>query len=479
MPLSPRPFPTPRCSLIPFARGYQPSSPLTKGHKQFILIKQHPERLPSLLKGCKRPGATVVMLLVMLGVLLAAMALAIDGSSLWNARTEMQSGVDASALASTLALADDSLLSNRPGQMRNVIVRARQQAQQFAYSNYVLAQPLELDGNAANEHDGDIVFGFVDDPRAGFQPAPSDATDSSLINAVRITGRRTKERGNPARLFLGRLFQLGSADVLADATAYLDRDVIGFRPVGRQTIPMSPIALLSDPSAIKENSWEAQVVKPATMPEAGGSDAYLHDPVRKKFRRVPTEAPKGDGIFEMEVRLPLQGGVESGEAEDDEEGPNGVLLHVGNGDWATLCRQITGGVGGEDLADWDGQFSLGWDNRLFVPGLYAVPDRQSTQFMQLLNALKTLESTGEPRVWPLFCTLQPTGQEMQATVSVRGFVAARVVSVELVSEPEPQVRIILQPCQLVTATALTDHARAVKAAGSLTNPYIARLRLAD
>ena len=425
----------------------------------------------------RRSGALIPLLLVLLGVFLAAVALAIDSSNLWNARTEMQNSVDAAALAGALALADDSLLSNKPGQMRGVIAQARQQAQQFAGSNHVQALPLELDANLQHQPDGDIVFGYVETPRAGFQPAPAGALESPLINAVKITGRRTKARGNPARLFMGRLFNMGATDVVADATAYLDREVIGFRPPGRQAAPLVPLALLSDPQAIKEHSWEAQVVKPASMPQGGGVDDYVFDAVRKKFRRVPVEAPKGDGIFEMEVRLPLQGSKEAD--EDDDEEPNGVLLHLGNGDWSALCRQIASGVIGEDLADWDGQFTLGWDNRLFVPGLYAVPDQQTTQFIQLLNALKALETTGEPRVWPLYSVLQPTGHQPQAMVGVRGFVAARVVLVEMVSEPEPCVRLILQPCQLVTATALTDEARTAKNGVCLTNPYIARLRLAD
>jgi hypothetical protein len=426
-----------------------------------------------------RRGAVAALLLVLLGVFLAAMALAIDSSNLWNARAEMQSSVDAAALAGSLGLADDAVLSVKPGLMRGVVAHARQQAMQYANSNHVLAQPLLLEPNDENDPDGDIVVGFLEHARAGFQPAAPSNLDNPLLNAVHITGRRTKTRGNPARLFLGRLFQFGTCDVLADATAFLDRDVVGFRPVGRQAIPMVPIALLSDPQALKEHSWEAQVVKPATMPEAGGKDEYVFDPVRKKFRHVPTEVPQGDGIFEMEVKLPLQGATEDREGDDEEEEPNGVLLHLGNGDWTRLCRQIASGVSGEDLADWDGQFVLGWDNLLFVPSVYSVPDRQSAQFMQLLNALKTLETTGEPRVWPLFGQLQPTGREMQATCVVRGFVAARVVLVELVSGPEPHVRLVLQPCQLVTTSALTDHARAAKSNGSLVNPYIARVRLAE
>jgi hypothetical protein len=422
----------------------------------------------------------VPLLLVLLGVFLAAMALAIDGSNLWNARTEMQSAVDAAALAGTLALADDSLLSNKPGQMKAVIQFSRQQTQQFATANHVLAQPLQLDPNPNNDPEGDIVFGFMEHPRAGgFQPAAPGTLSSPLINSVHVMGRRTKERGNPAHLFLGRLFQFGAADVVAEATAYLDREVVGFRPVGKLAAPVVPIALLTDPQAIKEHSWEAQVVKPVTNGGIGGKDEYFYDAVRKRFRHVPNEAPKGDGIYEMEVRLPLQSGAQAEDPEDDEDEPNGVLMQFGNSDWPALCRQITGGLTSDDLADWDGQFILGWDNQVFVPSIYAVPDRQSTPFMQLLNALKTLETTGEPRVWPLFGSLQPTGRDMQAMAAIRGFVAARVISVELVSEPEPHVRLILQPCQLVTSTALTDHTRAAKSGVSLTNPYVSRVRLGE
>ena len=71
------------------------------------------------------------------------------------------------------------------------------------------------------------------------------------------------------------------------------------------------------------------------------------------------------------------------------------------------------------------------------------------------------------------------------TLVVRGFVAARILNVQIQGAPRgdgkagSQVAVTLQPCQLTTAAAVTDRARRDWGPRSLFNPYISRVRLVE
>jgi hypothetical protein len=301
--------------------------------------------------------------------------------------------------------------------------------------------------------------------------------DSPLLNAVRVTARRTRERGNPAGTYFARLFGLPQADVSAAATAVLDRHVVGFRPAGRIPVPLAPLALLSDPD--KPRSWESQVEKPLAQPEPRPGDRFRYDRAGRRFLAVPGEAPVGDGLCEMEVRLPLEGQALD---LDDADEANACLLQIGEPAWDVLCRQLAGGVTATDLANRAGQLRLETDAhypqpRLFLPGSQLGPAAGSAELTQVLGALQTLRQTAEPRIWPLFHERHADGVEGQGTVVVVGFVAARVVQAQLAAEgtgpdQRTQLALILQPCQAVANAALTDAAAAI-------NPYVSKPRLTE
>lgn len=411
-----------------------------------------------------RRGAATLLFLLFLGVFLAALALAVDGASLWSARQELQVAADAAALAAVQTLADDAALAVPPGRMALVVEQARKAAIRVGLNNPVAGLPHAFDASVANRPSGDLVVGFLDDSRSGsFSPAGADDLDSPLLNAFFVRAERSKERGNPLALFFGRVSGAQGADLRAEALACLDRDVVGFRPQGRLGAPLAPLALFSDPSRRHPASWEAQT-------QAGGQDRFVFDKSERRFREVGSEAPAGDGLFEMTARLPLAQ-ADFADAEAQEQ-PNAALLILGQP--ALRPRQLQAGVCRDDLDGLGGQLLLAWDDRLPVPGEMHAPGASDPELKKLLAALELLAATGEPRAWPLHQALQPGGEGQPPSVVVSGFVAARLAAVRLRSDPYPHLELILQPCQLMTHAALTERRPSSPLMG---NPYVSKPKL--
>jgi hypothetical protein len=264
-----------------------------------------------------------------------------------------------------------------------------------------------------------------------------------LVNAVRVTAQRTRARGNPAGLYLGQALSLDSADLIAVATGMLDRDVIGFRPVLNQPLPLVPIALLSDPTGANPASWENQVVA------GNGPDDFRFDPTTKTF----VEDPNGDGLNEMPVAL----------------ADSGCLLLLGVNDATSAAGQVRSGVTAAQLQGLGGQLVLGDKNQLPVPVAPGCgPVAGTPEAADLQASLQQLQLRGELRIWPLY-----TGLDAQSGAAVlTEFVAARVVDVEASATGQP-VRFTLQPGMMSSATAVTDASRRI----GTGNPYLCKVRL--
>jgi hypothetical protein len=86
--------------------------------------------------------------------------------------------------------------------------------------------------------------------------------------------------------------------------------------------------------------------------------------------------------------------------------------------------------------------------------------------------LQQLEQSGEPRIWPLYCGLNGSGQPVLC-----GFVAARVVTVS--GAAGGTFTFSLQPTMISTATAVTDASRRGVGGIAVVNPYICKVRLVE
>jgi hypothetical protein len=383
----------------------------------------------------RRRGTITPFLLVSLIVLMAALAVAVDYSFLTEARVEMQNDTDAAALAAADVFVDDSTLLNNPAVTQNLVVQAQQQAIAYAALNRVAGQPLVLDPSQ-----GDILFGYIDDPATKiFIPAQNPG---GPINAVRIHGRRTQARGNPVGTLATRGFGLLGVDMTTKSTALLDHNVFGFRPNTSAPIPLAPIAILSDPTAVNQQSWEYNVVDGNGPLSASG---LFHGIT---VQMAPTGPPN-----------PTQ--------------PNGQVLSIGTSSSAQVFTQLQVGVLPGDLAGFPGsQFALApLTNQLVVSG--PSTPLGPVDYAVLATALTNLQNNGAQRVFPLYSTYDASGNE----VTLSGFVAARVVSVQPMNGGQP-FAFELQPTVISLPAALTDASRRVSDP-AITNPYIVKVRLVE
>lgn len=380
------------------------------------------------------------LLLALLALLLSIVALAVDSAHLWQARQELQSSADAAALAAVQGLVHDGLLCPAPGRMANLAAAARSDAQRLASLNPSAGRTVELQANALQDPMGDIVFGFFEPTTGQFLPARPEEIDWPVLNAVRVTARRTQERGNAVRLFFGAWVRRSGADVAGEALAVLDRDIIGLRAVPRTTIPMMPVALLSDPTGKAELSWELQVEQHLCMPNQ--------------------DLPR------MTVNLPLD--------PDDGENLNGYLLRLGTAEMAGWVRQIHSGLVAADLQAWDGALVPPENGALPLPAEPFLPGWSKTELRDLHQALLTLSLSEQPRVWPLYTQVGKTDDGGLA-VGITRFVAARLESLEL-DLSQRRLTLVLRPCQIVTTTAVA-RSTAGPAESFTPNLYIAKARL--
>jgi hypothetical protein len=395
----------------------------------------------------RRKGSITPFLLVSLTVLLAAFAVAVDYIFLWQTRVEMQAADDAASLAAVQSFVDDDFLTGDPAKIQPLVVNAQTAAVQYAQLNRVLARPAQLDPNR------DILFGTLDHPRAAvFFPTPDLGNSNNLalatINAVRVLSPRTQARGNPVTIPLGALLLTPSVNVIAASAAMLDRDVIGFRFVNAQPLPLAPIALLSDQAAMNPLSWEYLVLT------RQGPDQFRFDRQANTF----VADPNGDGLHEMLVTL--------GQPGVNTPGTNGCILNLGPAN--TPAEQVRNGLTPADLQNQGGQLMLGPNNQVLLPGSPTTP---SSGYADLQQSLTQLQTTAKQRIWPLYTNCDPN----TGVTTLHGFVAARVVRVMAV--PGGPLTFILQPTMIATPDAVTDFTRRGAGGVNITNPYVVKIRL--
>ena len=316
----------------------------------------------------------------------------------------------------------------------------------YAAYNFVSAKSLEIDLNSQNFTDGELVLGSLDAPRS----KAFDAESRGPYNAAHIALKRD-----------------GAA---AQATAMIDRDVIGFQQLGGRPLPILPLAILTDPAppglgqasvwAQKDpSSWEYQILA------RKGTDAWTAGP------GVPR--PGGDQIAEMRLVLSAQG-----HSAND----NSQLTAVGASTLRDACRQVVGGVTAADLQTRGGRLLLDDglarrppDNRLVLPQL-AVTEADLDGAGGALRGI-----IGMPRIWMLY---ENQSDSSGQTVLVCGFVAARVMNVQVAGSSKdhssgPQLVVTVQPCRMTTPLALTERGRRDLGPRTLLNPYLGRVRLVE
>lgn len=142
----------------------------------------------------KRRGVVLILVAILFMCLAGILAMAVDVGYLYNVKGDLQSAVDAAALAGASGLCIDQ-------------DTARARAADLALKNFA-------DGHAVSLTEADIELGYWGN--SGFEIVNSP---TARPNAIKVTAQLNKKRGTEVPYFLARALGFNAANVTASAVA--------------------------------------------------------------------------------------------------------------------------------------------------------------------------------------------------------------------------------------------------------------------
>jgi hypothetical protein len=356
---------------------------------------------------------------ILMPVVIAFMALAVDVGYLYNVRAQLQRTADAAALAGASVLVDESRL--KTGIVDTDLIGERVTG--FAALNQVL-------GLSPSVASGDIIIGRLNNPSDLSESIDTDP--AAARNTVLVTIRRDATVNGPISLFFARIFGQDSADLSATAAATYEDNVIGFEaPADGGNVMLLPIV-------VDVNTWQAFV--DGTL-EYG--DGYTYNP-----DTGPVVAG-ADDIPELNI-FPGGGGNRGG------AGNGGGSLQLAPGNWgtvkigvtnnstATLGDQIRDGITPEQMAMYpDSELKLDSSGELELEGNPGMSNGIKDDLAAII---------GQTRTIPLYSAVSGNGNN--ATYTIVGFAGVRIMAVRLTGNPGGRY-VLAQPAIAVDSTAVT------------------------
>ncbi|HJN11498.1 MAG TPA: Tad domain-containing protein [Pirellulaceae bacterium] len=363
----------------------------------------------------RRRGTVAVLATVMLVMVLAMAAFAIDIGYLLLAKSELQRSADAAALAAVWELVDQNELTNASS-ISVLEANVRSTASQFGSLNAVLRQ------NPAVPH-ADIIVGHLTD-----FTDPTLAIDTSGVNfpnVVQVKVSRTASTNGTVPFFLADVLGIDAAAAEATSTAAILTSFNGFRaPSDGGNLGILPFALDNE-------SWNA-------MLSGNGTDVW-------KWNATTSQVEAGsDGI--LELNLYPQGTGSPGNRGTVDIGSN-------NNSTADIARQILDGVTPADLAYHGGSLEFDSNGEISLNGDTGI----SAGIKDELLSIK-----GEPRIIPVYTQLTGNGNNAQYTIVK--FVGIRICDVKLTGSMSSK-RVIVQPAQMVAEGGIPS-------TGTTTSSYV-------
>ena len=370
------------------------------------------------------------------------LALVLDRLWLDAARGELQTAVEAAALAAAGRLADDERI-NLNVEPHYLTAAAELAAEQAAGMNRVAGRPIALSSGGANG----ITFGRY---QVNLENGAYEFIETNeLPTTVRVRLEHSRSLGNPvARLFSGLTGEVGG-DAFAKAEASLSNLIAGVRPFEGGPVPAFPLAIYEqDPTGERTDTWIAQIES------GGGGDNWTFNHDSRQVEQGP------DGLPEM-VLHPMPPRGEPHEA-------NFQLLNIGNGLIEDeLVRQFEGGWRVGDLADYGGE--------LRVDDLTPPIECSAEVFEPTVEAC--LRMIGQKRLVLLYVNHQASSGDLGEITPTR-LAAIRIMAVEADTDGQPQITV--QPSVVATRTALAlDEVLPPDEAADLGNPYVYKISLTN
>jgi hypothetical protein len=354
----------------------------------------------------RRSGNILVLTALMMVVLFALVAFAVDLGYLHVVSTELQRSADAAALAAAWELLGSTAAGG--GTLPEGGVAAVQNsASQFSALNIVGARSPLL-------AESDVQVGYLSnpsDPNAVWQ-----FDDPSRFNAVRVRIRKTSEINGEAPLFFARVLGATSCGMQGEATAAFLKGISGFQtPSDGSNLDILPFAL-------DWETYEAAYGPDGTENNDGFQDNWTWvEPGNGQPGYVTSGS---DGI--VEVNLFPQGTGSPG---------NRGTVDIGssNNSTADLARQILYGISPADLAYHGGTLEFDENGELVLNGDTGISAGMKDELQSII---------GKPRCIPLFT--QVVGPGNNAMYTITGWMGVRILEVKLTGSMSSK-RVIIQP----------------------------------
>jgi Putative Flp pilus-assembly TadE/G-like len=366
----------------------------------------------------KRHGKFLAFTVLFSVVLMGFAALAVDIGVMSATRAQLKTVADAGALAGARQLVSDNRLSSTYSLTSSSpeIVAANSKATSIGQANIVF-------GQAAVIQTSDMAVGTK------ILPDPSDSTFTATINnattnSVQLTAKRDSTHSGVVPSFFSRIWGSSGSTASVTSTATIEVFTIGGFTAGATNSSVLPIAM-------SQSSYNGMFTTPIT-------DNYSYSPVGGTYGTVTSGS---DGVPETSV-FPVN---------NSDPGNWGTIdIGVSNNGTSTTKSQIANGITPAQL---DSEFPP--SGVVTSPHVYSANPGISAGIKSDLAAI-----IGKPIAVPLYSTT--SGNGANATYTVVGYAAARIVAVSLTGNPK---YVVIQPAFDTDPTATPGAATTVQKGG--------------
>jgi hypothetical protein len=370
------------------------------------------------------------MTALLLVVIMACLAFAIDLGYSMIVRTQLQNAADSAALAGASQMLNPQLLQGTPSWANGSTTAsnsAQAQAQSFALQNYGGGVALTVPGNASNSSSGDIVCGTLSNPSSNTEQM---SFTNYPYNSVQVRTRRDPTANGSLSLFFARVLGINSLNLEAQATATYQGNITGFRIQypGSNTCKLLPYAL-------DVNTWN-QVLA------GNGPDSWTRS-------SNGTVTNGSDGIPECKL-FPLSNGNGGDGGSGSLPPGNFGTVDIGapNNSTADIARQIVYGPNASDLSYFPNS-TVQLDTSLSPPSMILEGDTGVSAGVK--DELASI--IGQPRVIPLYSSV--TGNGNNARYTIVGFAGCTITEVVLTGSLADK-HITIQPCFCIDGNAIAS-----------------------
>jgi Flp pilus assembly protein TadG len=381
----------------------------------------------------RRRGATLVLMVVMMVVMLSFIALALDLGYAMVVRNQLQNAADSTALAGTSQVLDPLQLGGTPNlssAISSAVNNANTQALTFGSDNKAGGVSVTLGSNPSNDSSGDVVAGHLTNPSDLTQKLSVTAMGTGPFpNSVQTRARRDSGRNGSLALSFAHVMGFSSLNMQATATGSYEDGIVGFKI----TYPGVDTAKLI-PFALDVNTWNSVVA-------GNGPDDFS----RSSSGSVTSGS---DGIHECKL-FPLSNGNGSGNSGLPPGNFGTINIGTSNNSNDTTKRQIVNGPNSSDFAYYTA--ANGYPNgfkldpttgTLLLNGDTGVSAGMASSLDQII---------GQPRILPLYSSVSGPGNN--ATYTIVAFVGVTVLE-EVLTGSLASKHITIQPCWCIDVNAL-------------------------